>query len=76
MNKRLIYNIICYVTLLAMIIYSIYKIVDLSLKLNKSFEVNFVIGIVIFAIVIILSIATTIKLLRDDIYRNHFFKKK
>lgn len=73
MNKKA-FEIFKYILLVAVALFSIYKIVDLSIDLSKDFKANLLVGIIIFSIVVILCIGTFIQMIRIAIYKSKFKK--
>ncbi len=77
MNKRRIYTILCYILLAIIIVLSIYGIISISMTMaNMGFRGNYLAGIIIFVIVIILVIGFLIKIIKEELYRKKFNKKK
>ncbi len=70
--KTKIYRICKYLIVLVICVWSIYNIVFYSLKLKKDYNGAFLLGIIIYSMILLVSIICFVLLIKKEIYRRKF----
>ncbi len=70
--KSKIYRVTKYLIVCLVSIWSIYNIIHYSIKMNKDYNSAYLLGIVVYAVILLTSIICLVLLIKKAIYRSKF----